>query len=93
MTSGVDTAASLLVRRLDPITVQAILGHTSIKTTERYMHPRRAAELADDVTPALNPVSATPDRDEIHGDRDLRAAILDLPPNRRQRLLTAATNP
>jgi integrase len=81
------TAASLLVRRLDPITVQAILGHTSIKTTERYMHPRRAAQLADDVTRALTPTSAKPVQHDTHRDGDLLEAILALPPNRRHALL------
>jgi integrase len=86
------TAASLLVRRLDPITVQAILGHTSIKTTERYMHPRRAAQLADDVTRALTPTSTRPNHGDEHEDRDLLATILALPANRRQALLAAAND-
>jgi integrase len=86
------TAASLLVRQLDPITVQAILGHTSIKTTERYMHPRRAAQLADDVTRALTPTSAKPAQHDTHPDSDLLEAILALPPNRRHTLLAAANH-
>jgi integrase len=81
------TAGSLLVRKLDPIAVQAILGHASIKTTERYMHPRRAAELADHVTAALTPAPAVlADEDE---DRQLLEAFLALPLERRTALLKA----
>jgi integrase len=80
------TAGSLFVRKLDPVTVQAILGHQSIKTTERYMHPRRATELADHVTNALIPTSTNPDLDDDH---DLLQSILNLPPTRRQALLNA----
>jgi integrase len=86
------TAASLLVRSLDPITVQAILGHTSIKTTERYMHPRRAAELADEVTRAFTATNTTPDSEEEPEPDELLAAILALPESRRRTLLAAAAN-
>lgn len=47
--------ASLLIRRLDPVEVQAIMGHASLKTTERYLHARRASDLVDKVTDALTP--------------------------------------
>ena len=82
------TAGSLLVRKLDPVTVQAILGHTSIKTTERYMHPRRAAQLADHLTDALTPAAG----DAIDEDRDddLLRTIRALPRERRKELLAAA---
>jgi integrase len=82
------TAASLLVRKLDPITVQAILGHASIKTTERYMHPRRAAALADHLTDALTPAAVA----EIGEGRDseLLRTIRALPVTRRNELLATA---
>ena len=48
------TAGSLLVRALDPVTVRDILGHASIHTTERYLHARRAAGLADAATAAFD---------------------------------------
>jgi integrase len=81
------TTASLLVRTLDPVTVRAILGHASIKTTERYMHARRASALTDHVTAALAP----PDDSENHHDQKLLAALLALPPTRRAQLFAAAT--
>ena len=77
------TAASLMVRKLDPVTVQAILGHASVKTTERYLHARRAADLAGDVTAALTPVDSTDDGDE----QALLAALRALPAERRAALL------
>jgi integrase len=81
------TAASLFVRKLDPITVQVILGHASVKTTERYLHARRASSLADDVTAALTPDNGE-DRDD---ERALLAALRALPAERRAELLDSPT--
>ncbi|HLH67099.1 MAG TPA: site-specific integrase [Solirubrobacteraceae bacterium] len=54
------TAASLLIRKLNPANVQAIMGHASVKTTERYMHAQMAADLVDQATAAFatKPVSS-----------------------------------
>jgi integrase len=78
------TAASLMVRKLDPVTVQAILGHASVKTTERYLHARRAADLADDVTAALTSVNG----DDKDDGRALLSALLALPAERRAEVLS-----
>jgi hypothetical protein len=59
-----------------------------MKTTERYMHPRRAAELADHVTRAVTPAARTPD---VETDRLLLESLLHLPAHRRQALLAAAS--
>jgi integrase len=70
------TAASLMVRRLDPVSVQAILGHASVKTTERYLHARRASALADDVTRAFQ------DDATANADGELLALLRGLPAQR-----------
>lgn len=41
------TFATLAIRGLDPATVQSLLGHSKITTTERYLHARPLAELAE----------------------------------------------
>ena len=41
------TFATLAIRGLDPATVQSLLGHSKITTTERYLHARPLTELAD----------------------------------------------
>jgi site-specific recombinase XerD len=40
------TFATLAIRGLDPATVQTLLGHSKITTTERYLHARPLTELA-----------------------------------------------
>jgi integrase len=40
------TFATLAIRGLDPATVQSLLGHSKITTTERYLHARPLTELA-----------------------------------------------
>jgi integrase len=52
------TAASLFIRHMDVAEVKAIMGHASVKTTERYLHARRASDLVDKVTQALTPVAS-----------------------------------
>jgi integrase len=70
------TAASLMVRRLDPVSVQAILGHASVKTTERYLHARRASALAGDVTRAFEDAAV------VDGEEELLALLRRLPAER-----------
>jgi integrase len=41
------TFATLAIRGLDPATVQTLMGHSKITTTERYLHARPLTELAD----------------------------------------------
>ena len=41
------TFATLAIRGLDPSTVQTLLGHSKITTTERYLHARPLADLAE----------------------------------------------
>ena len=41
------TFATLAIRGLDPATVQSLLGHSKITTTERYLHARPLNELAE----------------------------------------------
>src|SRR5947209_2714801 len=41
------TFATLAIRGLDPATVQTLLGHSKLTTTERYLHARPLNELAE----------------------------------------------
>jgi integrase len=41
------TFATLAIRGLDPMTVQTLLGHSKLTTTERYLHARPLNELAE----------------------------------------------
>jgi integrase len=52
------TYGSLLVAGgIDLASVKAAMGHSRISTTERYLHPRPAGELADRFTQALSGAS------------------------------------
>jgi integrase len=61
------TFATLAIRGLDPATVQTLLGHSKITTTERYLHARPLNELAERMdaifgtTPPVEPSDATVD--------------------------------
>jgi integrase len=41
------TFATLTIRALDPASVQAMMGHSKITTTERYLHARSLSDMAD----------------------------------------------
>jgi integrase len=47
------TAASLFIQTMDPRDVQKIMGHQSIRTTERYLQARRVEKMLPDVNRAL----------------------------------------
>lgn len=74
------TVASLFIRKMDPVEVKAIMGHASIKTTERYLHARRASGPVDKVTDALS-------QDSFSDEARLAQEILHLDPDARDRLL------
>jgi len=79
------TAGTLLTCVLDPVTVRDVLGHSDLKTTERYLHAVRAARLADAATRAFTP--GTP-RDRGDTARAaLEAAIAQLGPEEARRVL------
>jgi integrase len=56
------TFATLAIRGLDPSTVQTLMGHSKITTTERYLHARPLVELAErmDAIFAVTPPMAEP---------------------------------
>jgi integrase len=56
------TFATLAIRGLDPATVQTLLGHSKITTTERYLHARPLTELAErmDAIFGLAPIVTDP---------------------------------
>jgi integrase len=61
------TFATLAIRGLDPATVQSLLGHSKITTTERYLHARPLNELAErmDTIFAVGPSVSDPAREEV----------------------------
>jgi Phage integrase family len=58
------TFATLAIRGLDPATVQTLLGHSKITTTERYLHARPLNELAERMD-AIFGVSPEVERDRL----------------------------
>jgi integrase len=56
------TFATLAIRGLDPSTVQTLMGHSKITTTERYLHARPLVDLAErmDAIFAVVPPMAEP---------------------------------
>jgi integrase len=54
------TFATLAIRGLDPATVQSLLGHSKITTTERYLHARPLTELAE----RMDAIFRRPDADD-----------------------------
>jgi hypothetical protein len=64
------------------VEVKAIMGHASIKTTERYLHARRASDLVSRVTDALT-LAPTTDEERLtkeirHLDPGARGRLLEL---------------
>lgn len=61
------TFATLAIRGLDPATVQSLLGHSKITTTERYLHARPLNELAErmDAIFAAGPAATDPATAEV----------------------------
>lgn len=51
------TFGSLAIRRLDSVTVQAMMGHSRLTTTERYLH---AKPRTDDAARLSEAFSAEP---------------------------------
>ncbi|HEX3680415.1 MAG TPA: site-specific integrase [Galbitalea sp.] len=47
------TAASLFIQTMDPRDVQKVMGHQSLRTTERYLQARRVEKLLPDINRAL----------------------------------------
>lgn len=77
------TAATLFVRKMDPRDVQKIMGHASLKTTERYLGARRAAQMLVDVNRALGTAAS-------RSVDDLLDELRTLDPQIRTRLLQEA---
>ena len=61
------TFGSLAIRHLDSVTVQAMMGHSRLTTTERYLHAkprtddaaRLSTAFASDTTPEPRDAGAT----------------------------------
>jgi len=66
------TFATLAIRGLDPATVQTLLGHSKITTTERYLHARPLNELAErmDAIFAVTPAAPSVLSDEASAAED-----------------------
>lgn len=78
------TFGSIAVRRFDPVTVQRLMGHANLKTTERYLHSRPRADdasrlaeaFASDAEPRPEPAASDPVPRKSPGPRfRLRARI------------------
>ena len=54
------TFATLAIRGLDPATVQTLMGHSKITTTERYLHARPLNELAERMDAIFGVAAAEP---------------------------------
>jgi Phage integrase family len=52
------TFATLAIRGLDPATVQVLMGHSKITTTERYLHARPLTELAERMDAIFGTIAA-----------------------------------
>lgn len=69
------TFGSIAVRRFDPVTVQRLMGHANLKTTERYLHSRPRADdatrladaFASDIEPRLEPARPKPSLRKVIG--------------------------
>lgn len=53
-------AGTLLARVIDAESVREVLGHSDLRTTQRYLHAVRASALADAATRAFTPVHGAP---------------------------------
>lgn len=62
------TFATLAIRGLDPATVQTLLGHSKIPTTERYLHARPLNELAERMDAIFHVTPVEPAIGDLIGD-------------------------
>lgn len=52
--------STLAASGIDLVTIKAVMGHSDLKTTERYLHARSEAEMAARFTHAFSPAQPTP---------------------------------